>query len=81
MNNRDMYYGYGGFTPMNSTNQMPGMFNDNISNNYTNSIIDDLNGRIERLERQVKRLDQRLSRIEVPYSNNINEINNDKYIM
>ncbi|MBQ6494939.1 MAG: hypothetical protein IJI49_02945 [Bacilli bacterium] len=83
MNNRDMYYGYGGFTPISSTNQIPmGSFSDNVPNNYTNNMFNDMNSRIERLERQVKRLDQRISRLEVPYSNNtINEIDNDKYIM
>lgn len=84
MNERDMYYGYGGFTPLNSFGQMPGnMQGDNMPNNYTNSIFNDMKNRIDRLERQVKRIDQRLMRLEAPYSNNNfnNEPDNDMYIM
>ncbi len=71
MNNREMYYGY---TPINSFMGMPS------DNNFTNSIINDMKMRIERLERQIKRIDQRLMRLEAPYANN-NEPDNDMYIM
>ena len=82
MNNRDMYYGYGEFTPM---NQIPfnGVDNNLPNSNYNNSIINDMKNRIERLERQINRIDQRLTRLEVPYSNNNfnNEPDGDMYIM
>ena len=84
MNDRDMYYGYGGYIPMNNmpmgTNQMQGQ----IPNNYSNSQFNDMNERINRLERQVKRLDQRLTRLETPYANNMqynNEPDNNMYMM
>ncbi len=78
MNDRDMYYGYNGFVPMNSF-QLP--FNTQVqSDNYTMGIYTDMDERIKRLERQVKRLDQRLTRIETPYANN-NEPDNNMYIM
>ncbi len=73
MNNRDMYYGYGGFTPFNNMQDF-----NSIPNNYDNSLVSDIQNRIERLERQVKRLDQRLTRLETPYANNTD---NDMYIM
>ena len=77
MNNRDMYYGYAGFNPMG----MPmNPDNGNIPNNYFDGMFNDMNNRVERLERQIKRLDQRLTRLEVPYANN-NEPDNDMYIM
>ena len=76
MNNRDMYYGYAGFNPMG----MPINTENNMPNNYVDGLFNDMNNRIERLERQIKRLDQRLSRLEVPYANN-NEPDNDMYIM
>lgn len=97
MNERDMYYnsyGYGGFTPMNQIpNQMP---NPNMMmqqqapnqmgmNNYTTNQFNDINERVNRLERQIKRLDQRLTRLETPYANvnqfNNNEPDNNMYMM
>ena len=88
MDNRDMYYGYGGYTPMFSYGQQVPVntgnaSNLNIPNNYTNSIFNDMINRVERLERQVKRLDQKLTRLEAPYSTNTNnnEDDNDMYIM
>ena len=87
MNDRDMYYGgygYSGFTPMNSfqpLNTQP-QNSYGVANNYTTGIYNDMNERIERLERQVKRLDQRLNRLETPYANNNNnEPDNNMYIM
>lgn len=88
-NDRDMYYGYGGYIPMNNMgmNSMP---MDNIGmqqstpNNYSTSQFNDMNERINRLERQVKRLDQRLTRLETPYQNNMqynNEPDNNMYMM
>ena len=86
MKDRDMYYGYGGFTPM----QMPGMIQpqmqemtqpqvSNVSSGigYGTNQFSDLNDRINRLERQVKRLDQRLTRLETPYANSNNLYNNE----
>lgn len=89
MNDRDMYYGgygYSGFTPMNSFqqgfNMQPQTNSYGVPNNYTTGIYNDMNERIERLERQVKRLDQRLTRLETPYANNNNnEPDNNMYIM
>ena len=78
MNDRDMYYGYNGFVPVNSF--QPQFNNQFQSDNYTMSIYNDIEERIKRLERQVKRLDQRLTRIETPYANN-NEPDNNMYIM
>jgi len=81
INDRDMYYGYGGgFVPMN--NMMPGQ--QMTPNNYTSSQFNDISERINRLERQVKRLDQRLTRLETPYANNMqynNEPDNNMYMM
>ena len=77
INERDMYYGYGGYIPMNNLEQMS-------PNNYTSSQFNDITERINRLERQVKRLDQRLTRLETPYSNNqqySNEPDNNMYMM
>jgi len=80
INERDMYYGYGGYIPMNNmmpNQQMP-------QNNYSTSQFNDMNERINRLERQVKRLDQRLTRLETPYANNMNynnEPDNNMYMM
>lgn len=89
MNDRDMYYGgygYGGFTPIGSTNTLSNMGMipqiNNTPNNYTTGMYNDMNNRLERLERQVKRLDQRLTRLETPYANsNNNEPDNNMYIM
>ena len=89
MNDRDMYYGgygYGGFAPIGSTNTLNNMGMlpqmNSTPNNYTKGINNDINNRIERLERQVKRLDQRLTRLETPYANsNNNEPDNNMYIM
>ena len=81
INDRDMYYGYGGYIPMN--NMMPTQ-QQSMPNNYTSSQFNDMNERINRLERQVKRLDQRLTRLETPYANNMqynNEPDNNMYMM
>lgn len=78
INDRDMYYGYGGYIPMNNLPQQ------SIPNNYTSSQINDITDKINRLERQVKRLDQRLTRLETPYANNLqynNEPDNNMYMM
>lgn len=91
-------YGYEGFTPLNNmTNQIPQMINPQLSNmpysnfqplipnnTYTNSQFNDMNERLNRLERQVKRLDQRLTRLETPYANTknfTNEPDNNMYMM
>ena len=88
---RDMYYGYGGYIPINNIPQNAMMPNTNMMpntsmmpNNYSTSQINDMNERISRLERQVKRLDQRLTRLENPYANNMkynNEPDNNMYMM
>ena len=84
-------YGYGGFTPssgmgmatgmpvgMPNTMTMPtGMQTQMMPNNYVTSQFNDMNERVSRLERQVKRLDQRLTRIETPYANTNNMLNNE----
>ena len=87
MNDRDMYYGgygYSGFMPVSSfqpnLNAQPQISNYGTPNNYTMGIYNDMNERLERLERQVKRLDQRLNRLETPYSNS-SEPDNGMYIM
>lgn len=90
MNDRDMYYGsygYGGFTPMNNIpNNMQPMMNAQMPsplpsqmmpNTYTTSQFNDINERVNRLERQIKRLDQRLTRLETPYANTNNLSNNE----
>ncbi len=91
INDRDMYYsgyGYGGMMPMNQSptpTQMPVQIPNPITpNNYATSQFNDINERVNRLERQVKRLDQRLTRIETPYANNnfsSNEPDNNMYMM
>ena len=88
---RDMYYG--GYMPMNGmgmSSSVPNMGMSNPSgqmsmmpNNYSTGQFNDINERINRLERQVKRLDQRLNRLETPYANNIkynNEPDNNMYM-
>ena len=93
IDNRDMYYG--GYVPMDSMGNMGGMPNMNIPNssvgqmqmmpnNYATGQFNDMNERINRLERQVKRIDQRLTRLETPYANNMkynNEPDNNMYMM
>ena len=82
INDRDMYYVYGGYIPMN--NMMPQQPQQSMPNNYASSQFNDMNERINRLERQVKRLDQRLTRLETPYANNMqynNEPDNNMYMM
>lgn len=97
-NDRDsMYYGsYGyGFIPQ-MQNTMPGnmmpnnMMSSNMAPNnmfstgstYQTSQINDINERLNRLERQIKRIDQRLTRLETPYANtNYNEPDNNMYMM
>ena len=77
INDRDMYYGYGGYIPVNNIGQP-------MQNNYTTSQLTDMNERINRLERQIKRLDQRLIRLETPYTNNMqynNEPDSNMYMM
>ena len=89
IDNRDMYYG--GYVPMDSMSGMPNM-NPNpnsgqmqmMPNNYTTGQFNDMNERINRLERQIKRIDQRLTRLETPYANNMkynNEPDNNMYMM
>jgi septation ring formation regulator EzrA len=87
MKDRDMYYGgygYSGFAPMPSVNnQIPGMLpnqygSGNSSNSYFTSQFNDINERIERVERQIKRLDQRLTRLETPYANSNNNLYNNE---
>lgn len=78
MKDRDMYYGYGGLTPINNGN-FPPFPNQNT---YIPNQFNDINERLNRLERQIKRLDQRLTRIETPYINNKNnEPDNNMYMM
>lgn len=85
IDDRDMYYGYGGYIPINNMPNTSMMPNNTITpNNYSTSQFNDLNERIGRLERQVKRLDQRLTRLETPYANNMkynNEPDNNMYMM
>ncbi|MCI6265697.1 MAG: hypothetical protein MR598_02485 [Erysipelotrichaceae bacterium] len=98
MNDRDMYYGsygYGGFSPLqNMPNGMQPMIgtqiptqvpNQMMQNTYATSQFNDMNERVNRLERQVKRLDQRLTRLETPYANQTqsqnNEPDNNMYMM
>ncbi len=90
MNERDMYYnsyGFGGYSPLPSFDMgMPYPGNQNqtfATNTYTSSQFNDMNERINRLERQVKRLDQRLIRLETPYANanHSNEPDNNMYMM
>lgn len=88
MKDRDMYYGsygYGGFAPMpNTPNQMMSMIPNSNNNGYAMGQFNDINERINRLERQVKRLDQRLVRLETPYANSNNynnEPDNNMYMM
>lgn len=79
MKDRDMYYGYGGFSPL----QMPGMLQPQMtvsggySSNLGTSQFNDFSERIDRLERQVKRIEQRLTRLETPYANGNNLYNNE----
>ena len=93
IDNRDMYYG--GYVPMDNMANMGGMPIMNMANpgngqmqmmpnNYATGQFNDMNERINRLERQVKRLDQRLTRLETPYANNMkynNEPDNNMYMM
>ena len=56
---RDMYYGYGGgYIPMNNmpNQQMMPNVGQTMPNNYSTGKFNDMNERINRLERQVKRL-------------------------
>lgn len=57
--------------------------NTPTNSNYMNNWYNDINDRVDRLERQVKRLDQRLTRLETPYANNNynNEPDNNMYMM
>ena len=66
MNNRNIYY-----PPYEPDNFFP--FNNNP---YTSNQFNDINERINRLERQTKRLEQRISRLETPYANT-NKLNNN----
>ena len=76
MNEREMYYNSYGYTNANPNMMggfMPNMMMPNMQNN--NDFFNDINNRINRLERNVKRLDQRISRLETPYGNNGNTTN------
>lgn len=93
MNDRDMFYnayGYGGYAPtsgmpMGVSTGMPtgmmdgsGMMSNQITpNNYATGQFNDMNDRVSRLERQIKRVDQRLTRLETPYANTNNFLNNE----
>ena len=87
MNEKNMYYNpyLEGTTPM--MNNYPSMqmpINQMPKNTYTTSQFNDMNERINRLERQVKRIDQRLSRLETPYANTSKynpEPDNNMYMM
>lgn len=99
MDNRDMYYNgtYGGYTPFNNMpngiggipfqNQYDmnnGLNSQMPNNNYTNNYFNDINERLNRLERQIKRIEQRLTRLETPYANTTNynqDIDNNMYMM
>ena len=84
INDRDMYYGYGGYIPVNNMPMENIGIQPQMPNNYSTSQFNDMNERINRLERQVKRLDQRLTRLETPYQNNMqynNEPDNNMYMM
>lgn len=85
---RDMqYFGYGyGMSPMPS--MMPGASmpsNTSLPNqsNYMTTWNQDINNRIDKLERKVNRLEQRITRLETPYQNtNYNsEPDNNMYMM
>lgn len=83
-NDRDMFYsGYGyGAVPMPNMN-IPS--NTSIPNqtNYMNTWNQDINNRIDKLERKVNRLEQRITRLETPYQNTNynNEPDNNMYMM
>ena len=81
---RDMYYGYGGYVPVNNMSQGMMPNTSTMPNNYSTSQFNDMNERISRLERQIKRIDQRLTRLETPYANNLkydNTPDNNMYMM
>lgn len=85
-NDRDMFYsGYGyGMGPM--PNMMPtNIPNSSIPNqdNYMTTWNQDINNRIDKLERKVNRLEQRITRLETPYQNTNynNEPDNNMYMM
>lgn len=92
-NDRDsMYYGsYGyGFIPQMQNTMPNNMMQGNMTPNnmfpntstYQTSQLNDINERLNRLERQIKRIDQRLTRLETPYANtNYNEPDNNMYMM
>ena len=75
MKDRNMYYGYEGYMPFNNS-QLPPFQQPNYN------ISNDMNERINRLERQIKRLEQRITRLETPYINTqTNEPDNNMYMM
>lgn len=98
-NERDMFYsgyGYGmgpipGMMPNNmemvggNTTGMNIPSNTNIPNqsNYMLTWNQDINNRIDKLERRINRLDQRITRLETPYQNTTynNEPDNNMYMM
>ena len=75
MNDRNMYYNTYGYGLPNTAPpfEMP----QKLPNTYTSTQLNDMNERINRLERQMKRIDQRLNRIETPYANNNTSYNNE----
>ena len=81
MKDRNLYYNYGGYFPLPSQNTYLNTSQD-YEQNYNINYINEINKRLDKIERQVKRLEQRITRIETPYiSNNINEPDNNMYIM
>ena len=94
-NDRDMFYsgyGYGmGPIPNMMSNSNTGIPNMNIptsnnipnQNNYMTTWNQDINNRIDKLERRINRLEQRITRLETPYQNvnYNNEPDNNMYMM
>lgn len=82
MQERDMYYNYGGYLPFPNQNIYPNPIQNNDPN-YNINYLNDFNKRLEKIERQIKRLEQRITRIETPYiiNNTNNEPDNNMYIM
>jgi len=58
-------------------------FNTPNSNSYMNTWNQDINNRIDKLERKVNRLENRITRLETPYQNTNynNEPDNNMYMM
>lgn len=88
-NDRDMYYSGYGYGAMPMPGMIPNMntSDNNIGipnqNNYMMSWNQDINNRIDKLERRINRLEQRITRLETPYQNTNygNEPDNNMYMM